>query len=162
MGSWDFIGWLGLVVIGVSACLIIALNPSCRHRFRLGRSNRRLLSRGCRSLWPETWLAVKSRNLLGVQEALSLHNPRPCSWLEGFTNADTLFVAPPVKGWILVTGRGLPIPSEDVDAWITLNRLPETHRTWGSRTWRKCLSWPRIGVWTQRLFRSVSFGTSMA
>ena len=27
-----------------------------------------------------------------------------------------LFIAPPVRGWILVTGSGVPDPSEDVDA----------------------------------------------
>jgi hypothetical protein len=55
-----------------------------------------------------------------VQSALSLHNPHPCSWLEGLTNADRLFIAPPVKGWILVTGTGLPQPSQDVDACFRL------------------------------------------
>jgi len=29
---------------------------------------------------------------------------------------EKLFIAPPVKGWILVVGSGLPDPSEDVDA----------------------------------------------
>lgn len=67
-------------------------------------------------LWPDAWLVVKSRNLFAVQRALSLHSPQPCSWLEGFTNADKLFISPPVKGWILVFGVGLPRPREDVDA----------------------------------------------
>jgi hypothetical protein len=72
--------------------------------------------RDCSLLWPDSWLAVRSRNLLAVQAALSLHQPKPCSWVEGFINADYLFVAPPVKGWVLVTGAGLPEPSQDVDA----------------------------------------------
>ncbi len=66
-------------------------------------------------LWPDSWLAVKTTDNLAVQAALSLHNPRPCSWLEGLTNADQLFIAPPVKGWVLVTGAGLPQPWDDVD-----------------------------------------------
>ena len=29
---------------------------------------------------------------------------------------EKLFIAPPVRGWVLVTGSGLPDPSQDVDA----------------------------------------------
>ncbi|SPE54356.1 conserved exported hypothetical protein [Verrucomicrobia bacterium] len=65
---------------------------------------------------PSCWLAVKSRNLLAVQCALGLNNPKPCSWLEGLCGEEKLFIAPPVKGWILVVGSDLPDPSEDVDA----------------------------------------------
>jgi hypothetical protein len=65
---------------------------------------------------PGCWLAVKSRNLLAVQSALGLHNPKPCSWTEGLTGDEKLFIAPPVNGWILVMGAGLPDPSDDVDA----------------------------------------------
>jgi len=62
---------------------------------------------------PGCWLAIKSQNLLAVQTALGLHNPKPCSWMDGFE--EKMFIAPPVKGWILVFGSGLPEPSEDVD-----------------------------------------------
>jgi hypothetical protein len=65
---------------------------------------------------PGCWLVVKSRNLRAVQSALGVRDPRPCSWLEGFANVDRLFIAPPVNGWILVTGTGLPEPAKDVDA----------------------------------------------
>src|SRR5438128_6883782 len=65
---------------------------------------------------PASWLAIKSRNLLAVQSALGLHNPKPCSWSEGLAGEQKLFIAPPVNGWILVIGSGLPDPSEDVDA----------------------------------------------
>ena len=62
---------------------------------------------------PGCWLAIKSQNLLAVQSALGLHNPKPCSWMDGFE--EKLFIAPPVNGWILVFGSGLPEPGEDVD-----------------------------------------------
>ena len=65
---------------------------------------------------PACWLAIKSRNLLTVQSALGLHNPKPCSWTEGLAGEQKLFIAPPVNGWILVIGSGLTDPSEDVDA----------------------------------------------
>ena len=64
---------------------------------------------------PGSWLAIKSSNPLAVQSALGLHNPKPCSWIQGLAGDEKLFIAPPVKGWILVIGSGLPEPSEDVD-----------------------------------------------
>src|SRR5947209_10984927 len=65
---------------------------------------------------PNAWLAIKSRNLLAVQSVLGLHNVKSCSWFEGIASDESLFVAPPVNGWILVMGAGLPDPSDDVDA----------------------------------------------
>ena len=65
---------------------------------------------------PGCWLVVKSKNLVAVQSALGLHNARPCSLAEGLAGGKLLFIAPPVHGWILVTGDGLPDPSENVDA----------------------------------------------
>lgn len=62
------------------------------------------------------WLAVRTRNRFAVQSALGLQHPKPCSWLEGLAGGEGLFVAPPVKGWVLVVGTDLPDPSEDVDA----------------------------------------------
>jgi hypothetical protein len=64
---------------------------------------------------PTSWLAIKSRNLVAVQSALGLHHVKPCSLLEGLTGHEKLFIAPPLKGWILVFGSGLPDPADDVD-----------------------------------------------
>src|SRR5437762_2576019 len=64
---------------------------------------------------PGCWLAIKGNTLLSVQTALGLHNPKPCSWIQGLAGDEKLFIAPPVKGWILVFGSGLPDPGEDVD-----------------------------------------------
>jgi hypothetical protein len=65
---------------------------------------------------PASWLTVRSRNLPAVQMALGLHNPRPCTWLEGLATERELFIAPPVNGWILIVGSGLPDPADDIDA----------------------------------------------
>ena len=81
-----------------------ASEPPCPHE------------RTCIFRRPGCWLAVKGRNLLAVQSALGLHNAKPCSWTEGMTGDEKLFIAPPVNGWILVMGSGLPDPSDDVDA----------------------------------------------
>jgi hypothetical protein len=64
---------------------------------------------------PGSWLAIKSRSLVAVQSALRLHNVKPCTWTDGFAGEAKLFIAPPVKGWILVLGSGLPDPGDDVD-----------------------------------------------
>ena len=62
---------------------------------------------------PEQWVAVRSRNLAAVQSALGLHHAKPCTWPQGM-NAK-LFIAPPVHGWIIITGSALPDPAEDED-----------------------------------------------
>jgi pimeloyl-ACP methyl ester carboxylesterase len=64
---------------------------------------------------PASWLAIRSRNLQAVQTALGLHNPKPCSWIEGVAREQKLFIAPPVNGWILIMGANLPEPADDVD-----------------------------------------------
>jgi hypothetical protein len=64
---------------------------------------------------PGLWMTIRNRNLHSVQSALGLHNPKPCTWLEGFTGEQGLFISPPVNGWILVVGSDLPDPGEDID-----------------------------------------------
>jgi hypothetical protein len=64
---------------------------------------------------PTTWLAVRSRNVHAVQVALGLNNVQPCTWTEGLSGEEKLFIAPPVKGWVLIIGSGLPDPADDVD-----------------------------------------------
>ena len=65
---------------------------------------------------PTSWLTVRSRNPAAVQSALGLHHARPCTWMEGLANDRELFIAPPVNGWIVIVGSGLPDPADDVDA----------------------------------------------
>jgi hypothetical protein len=67
--------------------------------------------------FPSRWLAVKSATPQAVQSALGLHNPTPCSWDQGLARSQDLklFVSPPINGWVLVAGLGLPDPSDDVD-----------------------------------------------
>ena len=65
---------------------------------------------------PECWLVIKSRSLLAVQSALGLHNVKPCRWAEGLAAEARLFISPPVDGWVLAVGSGIPDPTEDADA----------------------------------------------
>lgn len=64
---------------------------------------------------PARWLAIRSRETQAVQLALGLQQVQPCSWTEGVLAAQKLFIAPPIQGWTLVFGGGLPGPDEDVD-----------------------------------------------
>ncbi len=73
--------------------------------------------RGANFEQPARWLAVRAANARAVQEALKLHRPTPCSWEEGLAEAreDKLFICPPMAGWVLVVGPGLPEAAEDPD-----------------------------------------------
>jgi hypothetical protein len=64
---------------------------------------------------PASWLAVRSPDRKAVQTALGLDHFAPCSWAGGMTGGHEFFVGPPVNGWIIVTGSGLPNPDSDAD-----------------------------------------------
>jgi len=68
--------------------------------------------------YPNTWLAVRNRDLTAVQSALALDNTKRCSWTEGLAGDgdQKLFVSPPVSGWVLVIGAALPDANDDIDA----------------------------------------------
>jgi hypothetical protein len=64
------------------------------------------------------WLAVRTRDMRAVVDALGLIEPEPANWKSGLgTVYDPLlgdwhvFVSPPVNGWILVASRTLPSPA---------------------------------------------------
>jgi hypothetical protein len=80
---------------------------------------------------PTCWIAIKNHNLQAVQTALALHNPKPCTWVEGLAgdSEKKLFISPPVSGWILVIGPMLPDPADDVDVCYRL--LAELSRKLG-------------------------------
>jgi hypothetical protein len=63
---------------------------------------------------PPVWMAVRA-DPMAVQAALGLKHQSPCSWSEGMTGERQFFIGPPVNGWTIVTGGGLPNPSCDVD-----------------------------------------------
>jgi hypothetical protein len=47
---------------------------------------------------------------------LGLQHAEPCSWAEGLAGGHEFFISPRVNGWVIVTGLGLPNPTDDVDA----------------------------------------------
>jgi hypothetical protein len=108
---------LSVVLMGAAALLL----------HRQWQAHRALAARPPEDEWPvedpvlyenpTCWLAIKSNNPEEVRAALDLHDPLPCSWAEGIERAaeHRVFVTPPVDGWVLVFGAGLPEPSDDVD-----------------------------------------------
>lgn len=65
---------------------------------------------------PVAWLTIRNRNSGKVLAALSLTDPKPCCWNCDFASENGLLIAPPVRGWVLVTGNAVPDPAVDVDA----------------------------------------------
>ena len=65
---------------------------------------------------PESWLAIRAVSPEAVRLALGLDRTEPCSWAEGLSGGHEFFISPRVHGWVIVTGQGLPCPTDDVDA----------------------------------------------
>jgi hypothetical protein len=65
---------------------------------------------------PCCWLAVRGTSPEAVRMVLGLNGTRPCSWAEGLSGGHEFFISPPLNGWVVVTGLGLPNPTDDVDA----------------------------------------------
>ena len=67
-------------------------------------------------LRPAGWLAIRSASPESVRATLGLNRAEPCSWAEGLAGGHEFFISPRVHGWVIVTGVGLPNPTDDVDA----------------------------------------------
>jgi hypothetical protein len=65
---------------------------------------------------PAGWLAIRAASPETVKATLGLNHAAPCSWAEGLTGGHEFFISPRVHGWVIVTGLGLPNPTDDVDA----------------------------------------------
>ena len=66
---------------------------------------------------PSRWLAVKSMNTDYLRDILGVSDS-PNSWSDALSRSreKRLFVSPPVDGWTLVIGAGIPDPVVDIDA----------------------------------------------
>lgn len=65
---------------------------------------------------PCCWLAIRSVSPEAVKTALGLVHAQPCSWAEGLSGGHDIFISPRLNGWVIITGMGLPNPTDDVDA----------------------------------------------
>ncbi|MBX3748003.1 MAG: hypothetical protein KF833_22070 [Verrucomicrobiae bacterium] len=68
-------------------------------------------------LVPARWMAVRATTVREVRNALRLSRATPCSIEDGLAgnHQQALFLAPPVNGWVLITGPGVPDPAIDID-----------------------------------------------
>ena len=68
-------------------------------------------------LVPARWMAVRASTVREVRNALELSNATPCTIEDGLAgnHGQALFLAPPVNGWVLITGPGVPDPAADID-----------------------------------------------
>ena len=124
--AWLLIGLLSLVLVlgAVSIFLVLQLRRSIRFQ-KPKPVSRAIRSQAASPLkfnpQPreplDRWLAIKFQSPQAVQAALDLRRPAPCSWEQGLADAreDLLFISPPIQGWIIVFGPGLPDPTDDVD-----------------------------------------------
>ncbi|HTI69068.1 MAG TPA: hypothetical protein VMF06_03840 [Candidatus Limnocylindria bacterium] len=110
-------------VIGVAATLVYFLRNHLRRVRRAARqvdplapltgSRRRLNPFPA----PSRWLAIKSMNTEYLRDILGVGDA-PASWSDALSRfrERRLFVSPPVDGWTLVIGGGIPDPALDIDA----------------------------------------------
>ena len=75
-------------------------------------------------------MAVPATDTDAVVEVLGLKDPTPGNWSSGLQAADAypsdyVFVTPPVDGWVLAVGVGLPDPSDPglLPGWRALMQL---------------------------------------
>ncbi len=110
---------LHLLALGVGMIMFVgmfALHRRARAMQEMTQAGGRPSSPGTESMHrPVRWLALRSSDSQAVQAALGMDHPRPCPWTEGITGKHDFFISPPVNDWIIVTGSGLPHPSQDVD-----------------------------------------------
>jgi len=61
------------------------------------------------------WVAVKTEDTKSILDILNLKNIEKTDWVEGTIKAykGFVFVLPPIRGWILISGWGLPIPDHE-------------------------------------------------
>jgi hypothetical protein len=73
---------------------------------------------------PRRWMAFRTRNMGMVRNALGVNNAELCTWQQGLSHVGMrhLFIAPPIRGWILVFGHLLPNPTDDIDRFYAFMR----------------------------------------
>ena len=106
-------------LVGLGAMMLvwmIALHRRARvAEFKIRQMEKFPLFQSAFGSRPTCWLAIRSLKPKAVQAALGLDHFAPCAWAEGMTGGHGFFIGPPVNGWIIVTGSGLPNPGCDVD-----------------------------------------------
>lgn len=137
LGRTDLLMWSVILLGSMFACCLAVFFLTMYVFRRQRHSDLPILPRNRKSLWktplpipthvfgqPRRWMAFRTRNLGLVRNALGVTNAEVCSWEQGLCKATerNLFIAPPIRGWVLVFGHFLPNPSDDVDAFYGFMR----------------------------------------
>lgn len=178
LAAWMLLGVLALVLLLVFVFAAFVLHLARRRRMEgsallqrppENRFGGMQLARRTDMELPSRWLAIRSTSPETVQKALHLANPIPCPLADGLTSAGELelFVSPPIRGWIIVTGSEVPDPADDVDAcFLWLRELSQqlgevqffaANRALSHHAWARLLSgevfrayaWADETLWTQ-------------
>ena len=178
LAAWLLLAVLAIVLLLVFTFTALVLHVSRRRRLEgaplLDRREPRrphTFSRANRTYLelPTRWLAIRSTEPEAVQRAVGLADPTPCSLADGLTatSEHALFISPPIRGWIIVTGTRLPDPAEDVDeCFLWLRNLSErlgevqffgANRALSIHAWARLLSgevfrayaWAGSTIWNQ-------------
>ncbi|MGB1053019.1 MAG: hypothetical protein ACPG4V_04475 [Limisphaerales bacterium] len=132
LGSWLWV--LVLVVLASSlSAFLVTHHLMGRHRRREAmaaslKSPRRWMQSSPITLaalgQPRRWMAIRANHPEAIRRALGLVNPETCHWKEGLQRAAErhLFVSPPIRGWVLVFGRDVPVPFDDIDGFYARMR----------------------------------------
>lgn len=61
------------------------------------------------------WAAISTKDTDGLLNYLQLQKLKKANWVEGTiqANSSNVFILPPIEGWILISGWGLPIPDHE-------------------------------------------------
>lgn len=123
---------LAAVIILGAACFLLVLHFVAQRRREQAAEARSEPTQSPAVAWrnsgillvPARWMAVRASTVRQVRNALDLSNATPCSIEDGLAgnHQQALFLAPPVNGWVLITGPGVPDPANDVDEVFHLLR----------------------------------------
>lgn len=116
---------LAAVIVLGAVCLLLAVHVVRQRRRAHAAEFPRETPESAAVAWrnsgvllvPSRWMAVRAATVRDVRNALALSNATPCSIEDGLAgnHQQALFLAPPVNGWVLITGPGVPDPAVDVD-----------------------------------------------
>lgn len=116
---------LAAVIVLGAVCFLLVIHFVGQRRREQAAEPREESTHESNLLWensgmllvPARWMAVRATTVREVRNALELSNATPCRIEDGLAgnHQQALFLAPPINGWVLITGPGVPDPADDVD-----------------------------------------------
>jgi hypothetical protein len=105
---------VALVVLTIAVAATIVVPRLVPHHIRLTD----IPDRPCALGRDMAWLAIRTDDTAAVAAALDLTRLRPANWSSGVgaiydpeISSSLVFITPPIKGWTIVAGEALPIPT---------------------------------------------------